>query len=214
MQESLAAGQVGTRATLDDPAAFLARCLASRALQSRMLPCDLRSGRLTHPSVITRERRRLNAAAALFLAGGILLCGGSLLATGLAREQARVAENAFQARAQDVAGIDLGAARREYALSIVEAQLAERADALRPFADVFSPSLTEVLLSVLSIGKSESLQLQLLSVNRGEIMIQGVAGEWRGCDGLVDSLREAGYPVVLDRRDALEGERIPFTIRQ
>jgi hypothetical protein len=204
----------GSLNTLKDPATFLARALAVRALGVGPLRCNLRSGVMEHSATLRQTVRRSRAAAALFLVGGLCLCAGALLAEARLRADLSQTEAAFRTAAERLAGLPLGGAKGEHALRMAAARADEQKERLRPFLDALRPSLTRRIVDVMTLARSSGLRLDVVAITPEEISIRGKAPSWQACDGIVGMLRESGYPAVLDRHGAREDKWIPFTIRK
>jgi hypothetical protein len=213
LHERLGAQWPGPSTVHEDPRTFLARAAAARAVAPGPLSCNLREGAFAHPRVIRRlQRRRLQTASAA-LAGAALLGGLSLaLLRGLAAERARL-EGDFRARTQSLAGRDIGGAKGAQALRIVDEAVRQRKARLHPFVRAFDAPLTGVLASVLTVGRERGLYYETVSLGSAQVLIRGVARDWRRCEGLAAHLRQAGYRVQVDRQESTRDEWMLFTIR-
>lgn len=196
----------------DEPGTFLARALATRALLPGPLRCNLRTGPLTHPTIIQRAGRESVKAALLFLMSGLLLCGINWTVRELTRKKERKIDHAFSSLAEKLTGHDLGGAKGEHALKIVSEKIETRENLLRPFLNAFEPSLTGTIAGIIEIGKKHDLRYEMLSLSRDKILLSGTAGDWNSCNELSAYLKHEGFAVKLDRKEALIDERIPFTI--
>jgi len=197
-----------------EPAAFLARALAIRALGIGSMRCNLRGGGLEHSASVRRSLHRRMTVAAIFVAGGLLMCAGALISERRLRSNVAQAEEAFRHEAERMAGHDVGGAKGEHALRIVAARVDELKEELRPFLEALRPSLTREIVDVMTVGKSSGLRIDVLSITPEDISIDGSAPSWRACDELLRMLRENGYAVKLDRQGEREDQWIPFTIRK
>lgn len=211
LRERLLAEWPGRADSHGEPGALLARAVATRAILAGPLSCNLRLGPLTHPVVAEKAARQARRIPALLLAGGLLLCALNLAATAVAeRRQARLG-TAFYALAERLAERPLKA-RGADAVRVVSGVVAGRTDALKPFADAFEPSLTRHLRNIVRLGRARDMELQMLNLDRTEITIKGRAVGWHDCAALVSYLQSEGYAVSLDRAEAGNDERVPFTI--
>jgi hypothetical protein len=166
---------------------------------------------LTHPAILARARRRWASAAALFLAAGLILCGCSVAAQLAARQREAAVDRAFIALADDLAGFPVNA-KGTAAIQKVGDKVHKKMESLKPFLNVFDPSLTATLAAVVDTAKRNSLRLDRVSLGRDTVQIAGIARSWTGGDGLLAELRRWGYPAKLDRKDAGADGRVPFSM--
>jgi len=202
----------GPSTTHDEPDMFLARALATRALLPGPLRCNLRTGSMTHPVMLDRGRTRATRAAALMLVAGLLLIAVNLSWGTLLRHREAGIDNAFVELRDALAGYNVGAAKGEDAIRIVRDSLDKRRRSLQPFASVFEPSLMKTVAAIVETGTQHDLRYETLSVEKDRILVSGTAGDWKRCEKLPARLRQAGYNLRLDRKQALDDARIPFTL--
>ena len=212
LQDRLRTEWPGTSEVHKEPAAFLPRALAARGLSAGPLRCNLRMGVLAHPLAAARIRSRSRHAALVLLVGGLLLCGISLAARSNFVRTKAAAERTFRSRVERLAGRDIGSAKGEHAVRILDEIIARRKAELRPFLEAFDPLLIADLVSVMEIGKDGGLQFDALTLSGKELRIRGSARDWRSCDGLMKYWKTRGIPAALDRKDARPDGRIPFEI--
>ena len=201
----------GQSSVHSEPATFLARALAERALAAGPLRCNLRSGPLTHPALIERSRTQLTRAAALFLVAGLVLCGSNGAVRFMAREREARVDALIGALAVELAG-DTGPAKGDALIRIVGDKARKKIEGMRPFLNVFDPSLAATLASVADAAKRNSLHLDMLSMSRDKVQVAGAARSWNGGDELMSFLKRAGYPAKLDRKDGGADGIVPFSI--
>ena len=194
-----------------EPGTFLARALAERALVAGPLRCNLRRGELTHPEIVERSGRQRTRTAALFLAAGLVLCGGNLAARMAVRQREAAADRAVGALADALAGSHV-AAKGDAMIRIAGDTVHKKTEALRPFLNVFDPPLMTIVASVADAAKQDSLRLDTLSLSRDKIRMAGVARTWNGCDPMLIRLKRLGYSAKLDRKDAGASGGVPFSI--
>lgn len=197
----------------EDPRAFLARAAATRALVSGPLRCNLRHGRLTHPSITRRRARQLTKAAAIFLASGALLCGAGALSREIARKKEAKITRAFQSLSEALTNRGITAGETA-AFPVIASQARQRIELLQPFMSPFSPSLTLTLARIMETGRKSGLKYDTLAISRDDLLLKGRAAEWNDCDMLVEGLKNLGRPVKLERTESLTDESILFTIKR
>ena len=149
----------------------------------------------------------------LCLAAGILLIGFSIAANAVARARIQRVEERLEAKIDRLAGYDVVGARGDDAIAIVADAVAERTRRLTPFVEVFAPSLLDALNELLVVAQEQELELQMLSIGVREASVGGVSPNWTASEALKTALEAAGYSVVLQRGDALDDARVPFTLR-
>lgn len=210
LRARLAADWPGPSATHDAPAAFLARALATRALLPGPLRCNLRAGPLAHPALLARAAALSARAAALFLAGGLLLHAANIGWNSAVRRREARLDAAFAALRDALSGYRVEGAKGAYALRIVKERLDERLAAMAPFRRAFEPSLLRAMGAILAVGARHDLQYEALTIEADRLAVSGTAGDWNKCEELAAALSALGYAVRLDRGAALDNARIPF----
>ena len=213
LHSALAAAWPGTSQIHAEPATFLARAIAVRALLPGPLRCNLRAGPLVHPLIARRTRGQTVKAALLCLAAGLFLCAANVSYQVLIqRKEARI-DQALVALRDRVAGFRVGAAKGEQARRIVQEAVTKREAALRPFRRAFEPSLGRVVLGLLEAGARQRLRFDVMSLSREDVTLGGAGPAWNSAEPLIPLLLKEGYKVgPLKRKDALDDGRIPFTI--
>jgi len=201
----------GPSAVPADPETFLARALAERALLAGPLRCNLRCGSLTHAATMARAKRRWASAAALFLAAGFILCGCGVAASVAARQREAAVDRAFRSLADSLAGFPVNA-KGSAAIQKVGDKVHKKMENLKPFLNVFDPSLTVTLAALADSAKRNSLRLDRVSLGRDKVQVTGVARSWTGGDDLLAELQRWGYSAALDRKDAGADGKVPFSI--
>lgn len=219
----------GSVETLKDTETFLARALAMRALEAGELRCNLRGGSLMHPLTTSIQRAQVIKPLVVVLLAGLMLILANIGARLVMVGKNKDADKATAGLASQLAGYHISAKGKD-AVAIVERKVNERAEKMQPFLDAFDSSLTEVISSIMKIGTENGLRFELISLenvpskgvpgsakprqSNGVFSIRGTAREWTGCDKLMEFLKGHGYSVVLERKDALSDERIPFVIKE
>lgn len=200
----------GTVAIAADPAAFLARALATRALTPGPLRFDARQGRFVHPLVAARHRRAPVKAAAACLAAGLVLCIVNLVWTTAVSRRLEDLQANLRATAIRVAGSERLVPRGQERLGAQRA-FDEQTRLLAPFLAAFQPPLTVRLESVLREAQSEGLRVQTLSATRTLITIRGTTPNWPPCERLMQRFQKQGYTVKAERKSEA-GSRIPVVL--
>lgn len=201
----------GPSTCVRDPALFRLRAIACRALCAGPLPCNLRSGDWTHPLVLRRETRRHVLAACGVLAAGVVLLAANAVWRGNLAHRERTLDLAFSALASELAGFPV-AARGEHALAQVQQAVDARRDELAPIQALFDGSAAATVSELLAALPAADVRLSQFTVAPQRVLLNGDAGAWRGPESLMRLLKERGYPARLDRRDAGDDARIPFTL--
>ncbi len=197
-----------------DPATFLARALAVRAVTEGPWRCNLRSGSRTQAEWRRRGMRRGRRVLAAALAAGLLLG----LANGLVGWRLFAAAEALRTEtdqlARALAGPALGAARGEQALLIARRQWMARRESLAPYAAAFAPSLTTTIASVAETAQRADMTLERLSLRAGGLEITGRGPLWESAEALEALLDRQGYTVRLERQavPGMEPSSVAFTV--
>lgn len=201
----------GPSSVVREPAFFLARGLARRALLAGPATCNLRIGALAHPAEVRRERSALFRAAWAALAAGLLLVGVNVAWRTQASRLEREAAAQVQAAASRLAGYAL-TTRGEDAVREAENAVAERIAPLQPFADQFSPTPVAAIPKILACAARDKLRISQISVAAAQVGVRGDAPDWKSPEALKDLLQSLGVPGRLEREDARGDGRIPFVI--
>jgi len=201
----------GTVRDIGEPEAFLARALARRALTPGPLRCDLRQEEFVHAAVERRRRRGSRRAALVCVAAALALLAADIAVLRIARARLRAADRRIEAAVDRLAGYEV-AARGDDALTMVEAAVAERSAALRPFARMFEPSLAALVADVVETAAQHGLRLAALDLRNDRATVRGSAPDWDACEPLARQLRSAGFTADIAREERLEDERVGFRV--
>jgi hypothetical protein len=194
LQTALALPAAVAVTTPDDPARFLARALAVRALQSGALRCNLRAGEREHPAVIRRMTKRRLMVATMILAAGLLLIGAAFVAQRVAGRRLAVLQRAVRERASAVVGYPV-VARGEDAEQVVARAVERQMTALRPFRAMFAPSLLETLIDAVRGVGAAGCAIQTLTLSHAELELTVHAASDEALDDAVRKLNAAGCSV-------------------
>lgn len=195
-----------------DPATFLARALAVRALSPGAWRCNLRSGPQEHPALTRRRARHGFRGIGIMLAAGVLLCAVNAASSAFLHRAALRREQGFLDLARTLAGPSLGAAKGEHALSTVRRRVADREKALAVYVRQLAPSLTLVLRDMLEVAAAEHVTLESVAVSDARITVTGRGPAWESCRAVVAGLEARHFTTKVERGDALPDGGIPFTI--
>jgi hypothetical protein len=202
----------GSASVCEQPAGFLARALAVRALERDEGRCNLRGDELEHPAVAARRMRRAVGNALGYLGAGLLLIAVNLAWQINGRRFERQVRDGFYAYAREAAGISLGAARGRDALKRSLDAIEERIRRTDPFVRALAPSLMRTLQPVVEAGARNRIKYETVSLRDDHLSAAGVADSWEACERLQQSLNAAGVRVRLSRRDSLSDGAVVFTI--
>ncbi len=212
-QAPLQARWSGPATVVSDPATFLARALATRALLGESVACNLRTGALTHPLLRERTRRATRVAASVLLASGLLLTVGCLwIRTELHRREAAL-DTVF-AQLRDTLMQSPQTAKGQRAVEMVRRRQEQQHQREYAFHAALAPSLCDTVVAVVNCAQTNNLRLKLLSVTPDRVSVSGTAGAWKPPETLLNLLKKRGYRVNLNRLDANHEARIPFTVEE
>lgn len=194
-----------------EPAEFLARALATRALLPGPLGCNLRAGEMAHPDFERRAGSRTTMATGAAAIAGLILAGCAAAAVIAIRSQVAEVDESFGALRDKLLGYTLEV-KGARAVAAAQAELLAREAALKPFLETFQPPLSDRISALLQVASESDLRVESLSVSSTSVSISGTAPSpdtWRP---LVQALDGMGYDTIVRPRPVQPGARIPFTI--
>lgn len=194
-----------------DPAFFLARALATRALVGGEWTCNFRRGPLVHPSV-TQYQRSQQAQASLTLAvAGLILCGAGLVWPVILEGRKEAVQTALTDATKKLAP-EIPIPRGQEVLFGRRA-LQEQADRILPFLNALQPPLEPLLADTLALARQHGFQLDSISLSSESVAVRGTAEDWDRCDLLAHLFRDRGYKVQVDREEAGLDEKVHFALK-
>lgn len=181
-----------------DPATFLARALAARALRGDAFSCNLRTGDLEHPQSRRGGRARERRAEVAALAAAIALLGvNAAVLLALSRRT-----DGIQRRIQQVAVELSGApAPKGQEVLVVRRALDEAAAAMRPFQQMVAAGTSRELGEVLSLCRTNGAAVSRLSLQPDALSLELTAANPGATDRISSALRFAGWQIQQQRRD-------------
>lgn len=199
-----------------DPATFLARAIATRALSTGPMRCNLRTGAFEHPVVAARRQRHHLVTSLVVLCAGLLLAATSLTTGMLANLRLKDTQTEFSRQVDKLAGYHV-TEKGDKALAKVRKAQKDRLKVSRSFDEAFEPSLVSTLIAILQVGRENGLAYEMLLLGKDKdkntVSITGTCATWNQCEKLSQRLKELGYTVHPDRKETSDG-RIYFTIVQ
>ena len=195
----------------DAPETFLARAVATRALVAGALRCNLRAGPFVHPSIAARARRAQAAAALILLATGLFLCAGATALRVLAHQREAQVDEAVGVLTDRLAGYHV-AAKGQDALKVCSEAVQRRIQSAAPFRAALEPSLVSLIAQIADMGGKQGLRYENLTLTADKVQIAGAGRDWRSAEPLLVMIKGHGYDAVLERKEALEDQTIPFSI--
>jgi hypothetical protein len=193
-----------------DPATFLARALAARALAAGTASCNLRAGDLAHPGLVSWGLSAGRRAAAFCIVAGLALAAFHVsLAAWVGRREAAVQQR-LETEARRIGR--LAGVQRGQELRMARDAVARRRTALAPVTRMFDPPVTPQLAGVLRVAKASSLALEVIEIAEVAVRVQGTSPDRDSCSRLEDFLRLQGYRTRVRRGDEPVDGRVPFTI--
>ncbi len=206
-----ALSEPGERQTVDDPASFLVRAIATRALLPGPYRCNLRCGDSTHLDLQRRDRCRGMRTLALALGAALLLAAADGVALWTLKTRTQSVEQAVLEQVDALAGYHITARGRD-ALRAVQDAVQERTDAMAPFVDAMAPSLITKLVTLMESADTNGLYLDTVLLSPERTEVRGTSPDWNQCEVILPILADDGVLPDLKRGDALASERIPFTV--
>ncbi len=200
----------GSLSVAEQPEAFLARALATRALTAGPLRFDARRGRHAHPAVDARDRRAPLIAAGACLCVGLLLCAVNIAwNVGLSKHRDRL-QTALRQAAIRVAGSERLVPRGQERLGAQRAA-EERARLAAPLVAPFQPSVLAAIGPMLAAAQAEGLRVQNLTATRSLTTAHATARTWSQCERVVSQLDKQGWQARAERKGEA-GERMNVVI--
>ncbi len=204
-------GEPGVRLVVEDPATFLVRAIATRALLPGPYRCNLRCGDSTHADLQRRDRRRGLLALVMALGAAVLLAAADAVALWTLKTRTKSVERSVSQQIDALAGYHI-TARGCDALRAVQDAVQERKDAMAPFVAAMEPSPISKLVTLMESASENGLHFEAVLLSPERTEVRGTSPDWNQCEMLLPILAEDGTPPDLKRGDALASERIPFTI--
>jgi hypothetical protein len=182
------------------PETFLPRALSSRALSGGQLRCNLRQQELIHPAVQAEQQRYLKHAAIFLLATGLLLWAFNLAWQVIGSYRFKAAQAEIARLAGELAPGRTITYGRE--VNEVRQVMQKRLNDFAPVLNIFARPLSARLAEVINAGKEAGVTYARLEINRQKITINGTSEDWNYCERLVDCLKNIGYKVEIERKEA------------
>lgn len=182
---------------LAEPALFLCRALATRALLGGILACNLRVGEDAHPMWSARERSQRLIPASLLAVAGLILILASLATHLTLKHQSNRLDGEFKRRAEALAGAAMGAAKGEQALRWVESAMAGRKAELAPFLLRVGTPAHENLAVLLETAAGSSIRIDEARLASPELYVRGGCADMAAAGFLAQRLNDCGANVVV-----------------
>jgi len=202
----------GRSREVEQPAYFLARALAFRALSPSRYPCNLRAGGLmSEPHRRRHHRRRLRAALGLAAGAALLFAANGYWRLGMVR-----ADQALQRRITAEAGELVGrsvAREKGQEIRLAERAIQSRRESEAYFDRAFQPGATEALQGFLKASGAGEVAIEEAVWEGDALTVRGVAPDAEACERWVRALREAGFPGSWERREGGGSGRLAFLFK-
>jgi hypothetical protein len=193
------------------PAQFLVRALATRALVSGPLRCNLRVGRYTHSAVARRSQVRARRAAIRLALAGLGLCAANAVAVAWAQGAVLRADRDFETTRDRLLGYRL-AVKGPKAVEAVEAAVRQRKSALEPFYRLRTPSLADRVAGIAQTAAASKLAVEELTLTDSAVALTGTSPRWDGWADLTAQLERTGYRVRVKPGQFMVEGRLAFAL--
>lgn len=193
------------------PETFLPRALSSRALSGGRLRCNLRQRELTHPTILAERKKYSTRTALLLLLTGILLCVFNLSWQMLDSLHFKDAQQEISRLTGELAPGRAITYGRE--INEVQPIMQKRLNDFSPLLNIFSQPLSIRLAEIINAGKKARLVYTRLEISRDKATINGTAEDWNYCEHLAGHLRNTGYKVEIERKEAGGDNLVHFIVR-
>lgn len=192
----------------DNPADFLLRGLITRALRRNIETCDLSLDAETKLRRIHTKQSTYSAVS--FLLSGFLLFAVGTFMRSTAQSKLRKVNTEFSQLSRELNAVE-GTTGADAVLTASRATTA-KIETFRPFMEYFKQSMIDEIYELVYTARSNNLYYETVSVNNSAIEITGIAENWDSPEVLVTYFTRKGIQPILNRKDALPDEKIPFTI--
>ena len=200
-----------TTFTHREPNTFLSRAVAARALAPDATSCSLLPEDRVPPMLARLRARRARRAPLALAAAALLLLGVNLSWTAWLNHQRDQLQTAIEQLAADLSGATQLPRGQE--VLVTERALAEQAPALLPYRQAFAPSLLSVANLLLSEATKRGMTLDNVTLSEKNVTCRGTVADWNHGEALAAALSLAGWLPEVERRDATDSERVPFTLK-
>lgn len=194
-----------------EPNTFLARAVAARAWATGSTSCSLLPDDRVPPVLIRRREQRSRRAPLALAAAALLLMGVNVGWTAWLNHRRDQLQTAIVSLASELSGTTQLPRGQE--VLVTERALEEQAPTLLPFRQAFAPSLLSVANLVLSEAAKRDMTLDHLTLSERNMTCRGTAADWNHGEALAAELSQAGWLPEVDRRDAMDNERVAFTLK-
>ena len=202
----------GTFKTSPDPRTFLARALAARAMNTRLYPCNLRTGYFLHPILAQHLERQPVRLAVACLAAGVLLCLVNLSWQWAAQYRLAQGQQCVKSLATRITGTSHGLPPRQETLAARRFSEAQGRD-MEPFLAATEAVLPEALKGILAMARDESVAIEAMTLNLKSGVIHGVAPKITQGEALARRLNEGRWISTIERKESVPGDdRVAFVI--
>lgn len=195
----------------DEPATFLARALAIRALRGGTMACNLRSGALAQPDLVRWLARRADRAAATCLAAGLMLAASGVGWTVWLDGRVAAANAAVAAAAREVGHLSRVQPGLEVRMAGESVQ--KRLDEEAALARAFQPAAAGRLAGVMRVASQNDLWIETATLGTASTELGGTAPNWEACARLEAFLKTVGYKTDLRKQDAGDEGRVRFVLK-
>lgn len=194
-----------------DPATFLARALATRALTAGELRCHLRTGVFLHPSLARRATREPYRWAIALLTSGLLLCSINIGWKLFLNQRAAAIQKNLHSLAVEITGSPV-VPRGQEVLAAHRA-METQTKAMEPFLAAIDMPIPDTLRMILLTAKEEGLGVENVIMSRKNVVLHGLAAKLGQPEAVIQHLKNQGWNANLERKESPPGdERVAFVI--
>ncbi len=176
----------------DDPACFLARALATRALWPGPLRSNLRTGPALHPRIRLQQIRRSMALSFMVLLGGLLLCAANITWRNGYTSRTDRLKTAFTSLGSELCNRKLTGLSDE-GLKQVRESLDLQIERLSPFMEAFEPSRAALMAKVIREIRLQECHCELLRIAENGLDLTCTTSEPERYNLLVEKLETIGF---------------------
>lgn len=194
-----------------DPATFLVRNVALRALYSGAYRCNLAPDTATHPWVIAAKKRRDRQRGGLTAALAIITAFSAIIINNGASRIEKQMTAKVAALAEALAGYPVNA-RGEHAVTAVKNAVEQRQTAFLPLHYIAKPPITPRLNLLHSAADISGIRFSVINLTPQQLEITGISPNESVLQSLLSKLSQQGWHIARDDQNPAENG-IFFEIR-
>ena len=200
-----------SRFTHREPASFLARAVAARAVRIEPTRCSLLPADLAPAGLQRLEKRQARRASLALLAASLALIVVNVAWSLWLDQQRDQLQLVVQTQAAALA--ETTSVPRGMEVLTAERAMKEKAPAYAPFRAALEPSLLLVLEDVLKEANARKITLDSLQLGPRTLVAKGSAAQRADGEKMAARLLQQGWMAEAQLKEAGAEQRVPFTLK-